>query len=288
MANSIGTSTLSETWRIAYAQSKLNLSLKTALVSEKICKMDRSNSKYIGNPYLTAQTAAAAAVAGTYSVGTATVTDDTLTVSDQVSKGVHLFEFEDTLSRADLFGSFVDDLGAEVALLADQFILNTLANNAGQTYTTDAGGFTNPGNIPKIIGDLTGKVSGYSDMYKGLFLVVENTDVTGLIQAGMTNGFNFADATLNNGFAGVFGGVEVYVVRSGVFTTATIGTLSATNSGKRLFGVKGIHTAAMPGGVQYQEVKVTGKTGREIGVWCNVGAKVWTPKANLLVLITLA
>lgn len=246
-----------------------------------------SGAKYIANPYLTAQTATAATIAGTYTVSSATTTDDTLTVTDQVSRGVHLFEFEDTLSRADLFGSFIDDLAAEVTLLVDQFVINYMAANAGESYSTAVGGFTTPGNINKIIGDLTGKVAGYSDAYKGLFLIIENTDLTGFVQAGMSNGFNFADATLNNGFAGVYGGVEVYVVRSGVFTSSTIGTLSPSNSGKRLFGVKNVHTYALPKGVQYQELKTTGKTGMEIGVWANVGAAVWTQKANLLVLITL-
>jgi len=266
----------------------LDLSLKTALVAEKICRVDRSGARYISNPYLTAITATAAAIAGTYTVSTATTTDDKLTVSEQIAAGVHLFEFEETLSRADLFGSMIADLGAEVALLADKYVVNLMTNNAGQTYSTPAGGFTTPGNINQIIGDLSGKVAGFSDAYKGMFLVVENTDVTGFIQAGMSNGFNFADATLNNGFAGVFGGVEVYVVRSGVFATATIGTLSATNSGKRLFGIKEMAaTYAAPKGIQYDEKKVTLKTGREISVWANIGAKVWTQKANLLVAITL-
>jgi hypothetical protein len=287
MANTIGTSTLSEVWRIKYAQKKLDLSLKTASVSEKCFKKDTSGAYYISNPYLTAQTATAATMAGTYTVTSATTTDDKLTVTDQVSRGVHLFEFEDTLSRADLFSSFVDDLAAETTLLVDQWVINYMANNAGETYETAAGGFTTPGNINKIIGDLLGKVAGYDPARKGFFLIIENTDVTGFIQAGMSNGFSFADAHLNNGWAGVYGGVDIYVVRTGVFSTSTIGTLSASNSGKRLFGVKDIHTYALPKGVQYQELKTTGKTGKEIGVWANVGAAVWTQKANLLVTITI-
>ena len=94
MANTIGTSTLSEVWRIKYVKSTLNLALRTALVAEKICQVDRSDAKYIANPYLTGATAAVAAMAGTYSVSTATTTDDKLEVTDQVTYGVHLFEFE--------------------------------------------------------------------------------------------------------------------------------------------------------------------------------------------------
>lgn len=269
-------------------KAKLDLSLRTALVSEKICKVDRSDSKYISNPYLTALNANVATMAGTYTVDTATTVDDKLTVTDQVESAVHLFEFEQTLARSDLYGSFVDDMTAAVAVKIDYFVLNKITDGATGAYTTAAGGFTTPANINEIIADLTGKVAGYSDTYKGLFLVIENTDLTGFIQAGMSNGFSFADSALYNGFAGRYGGVDIYVVRTGTFATATIGTLSATNSGHRLFGVKGIHTYAAPRGIQYDEKKVTAKTGREIVVWANIGAKVWNHKSALLVDITLA
>lgn len=269
-------------------KSTLELSLRTALVAEKICSVDRTDSKYISNPYLTALDSNVAAVAGTYTVDTATTVDDACTVSDQVESAVHLFEFEQTLSRADLYRSFVDDMTATVAVSIDKFVLNKVLDGATGTYTTPAGGFTTAANINEIIANLVSKVAGYSDTYKGLFLVIENTDLPGFIQAGMGNGFSFADATLNNGFAGRYGGVDIYVVRSGTYVTATVGTLTATNSGHRLFGVKGVATYAAPRGIQYDEKKVTGKTGREIVVWANIGAKVWTPKAALLVDITLA
>lgn len=288
MANTIGTSTLSEVWRIKYFKSTLELALRNALIAEKVCNVDRTNSYYIANPYLTGATAAIATMAGTYAVSTAVTTDDTCTVSDQVTYARHLYEFEDTLSRADLYTSFVDDMTMTVADKADQFVLNKILDGAGESYTTPAGGFTTAANINKIIADLTGKVAGYRDTYKGLFLVVESTDITGFIQAGMSNGFNFADAALNNGFGGRYGGVDIYVTRTGMFSTSTIGTLTATNSGHRLFGVKGTAVYAAPRGIQYDEKKVTLKTGREISVWANIGAKVWTPLANLLVDITIA
>lgn len=287
MANTIGTSTLSETWRISYMKSTLDLALRTQLVCEDICTVDRTEGKYIANPYLTALTASIAAVAGTYSVSTATVTDDTCTVADQVTSSVHLFEFEETLSRADLYHSFVMDMTAAVGVSVDQFVLNKITDGATGTYTTPTGGFS-AANINEIIANLTSKVMGYADMYKGLFLVIENTDVPGFIQAGMSNGFSFADSTLNNGWGGNYGGVDVYVVRTGTFVTSTLGTLTATNSGHRLFGVKGVATYAAPRGIQYDEKKVTAKTGREIYVGALVGAKVWTQKAGLLVDITLA
>ena len=285
--NTIGTSTRSDVWRTKYFKSTLEVALRNGLVCEKICKVDRSNEKYLANPYLTQPTAAVAAIAGTYAVTAFTTTDEAITVTDQVTYGVHIYEFEETLSRVNLYMSLVDDIVAAVKTKIDYFVLNKITDGAGESYDTPAAGFTTPANINKIIADLTGKMAGYAEDYNGMFLVIENTDLTGFTQAGMSNGFNFADSSLNNGFGGIYGGVEIYVVRAGTFATATIGTLTATNSGHRLFGIKNTAVYCTPRSVQMDEKKVTLKTGREVSVWANIGAGVWTPKANLLVDITI-
>ena len=121
-----------------------------------------------------------------------------------------------------------------------------------------------------------------------MYIVLENTDLPGLVAAGATNGFNFADAVLNNGKVGNFMGVDVYIIRSGIFADETVGTATYTNDGHRLFGVKNITTYAAPRGIQMEEKMVTGKTGKEVVVYGYIGAKVWTPKAALTVDITLA
>jgi hypothetical protein len=208
-------------------------------------------------------------------------------VSDQVESAVHLYEFEQTLSRADLYNSFVNDMTAAVAEQVDKFVLNKVLDGAGSSYSTPAGGFA-PANILEIMAKLSGKLAGYAEVYKGLFLVIENSDLWGFTLAGMTNGFSFADATLNNGFAGRMNGIDIYVVRDSTFVTDTLGTLTATNSGHRLAGVKGTACYAAPRSIQYDEKKVTGKTGREIAVWANIGAEVWELKKNLLIDITVS
>ena len=108
------------------------------------------------------------------------------------------------------------------------------------------------------------------------------------MQAQMTNSFSYADAALNNGFLLTYGGVEVYVVRTGTFTNTDIGDHTDQNSGHRLFGVKGVATYASPRGIRFEEKGVTGKTGKEVVCFGYIGAKVWTPKAGLLVDITIA
>lgn len=286
MANTLSTHTL----RQKYFKSNLEVALRAALVCEKICRVDRSDLKTIENPYITQQTAAIQAVAGTYSVSAMTTTDDTLTVADEVIFGTHVFDFERLTSNFNLIADFFDDLTYSVAFGVDKFVLNVLTEDATGAYTTPAGGFTTASNVAVIMSNLLSKVAGYqSGTADGLFLVIENTDVVGFAQAQVASGFSYADAALNNGFMTSYMGVDIYVVRSGTFVSATLGSRSdLTNSGHRLFGVKGVATYASPRGIRYEEKAVSGKTGVEIAVVALVGAKVWATKAGLLVDITLA
>ena len=286
----ITVSTLStHTLRQVYFKSTLEVALRNALVAEKVCRVDRRDLKTIENPYITQQTAAIQAVTGTYSVSAMTTTDDTLTVSEEIVFGTHVFDFESLTSNFDLISAFFDDLTYSVAFKIDQYVLNKILDDATSTYTTPAGGFTSSANISTICANLLSKVAGYqSGIASGTFLVIESTDVVGFAVAQVASGFSYADAALNNGFMSSYMGIDIYVVRTGTFVTATLGTLSAVNNNHRLFGVKGVATYAAPRGIRYEEKGVSGKTGKEIVVSGICGAKCWAPKAALLVDITLA
>ena len=91
--NTIGTSTLSEVWRIKYMKSTLEVNLRKAMVSRAIFNVDESGAFYFANPYGNQPTASVAAVAGTYAVSAVTTTDDTLTVTEQVTYGEHIYQF---------------------------------------------------------------------------------------------------------------------------------------------------------------------------------------------------
>lgn len=283
-------STLStHTLRQVYLKSTLEVGLRNALVAEKICMVDRSDLKTIENPYITQQTAAIQSVAGTYSVSAMTTTDDTLTVADEIIFGTHVFDFETLTSKFNLMEAFFDDLTYSVAFKTDQFVLNKMLDQGTGTYTTPAGGFTSAANISEICANLLSKVAGYqSGLATGFFLVIENTDVVGFAQAQVASGFSYADSALNNGFMSNYMGIDIYVVRSGTFVTATLGTLTATNSGHRMFGVKNVATYAAPRGLRYEEKGVSSKTGKEIVVSMVCGVNVWVPKRSLIVDITLA
>lgn len=287
--NTIGTSTTGTSWRAKYFSSNMQRVLRKALVAEKVCNVDRGDNYYIHNPYTSQPTAAIQANAGTYSVSAWTNTDDSLTVTDEVIYGEHVFNFEQVMANYNLRDTRFDEMAYAVAYGIDYFVVNALCEDATSTYTTPAGGFTTASNIPVIMSNLISKVAGFSESYKGLFLIIENTDIVGFIQTQVASGFSYADAALNNGFIGNYMGVDIYVVRTNTFVSTTIGSRAdITNSGHRVFGVKGVATYAQPRGVTYEEKGVTGKTGKEIAVSANVGFKLWTQMASLCVDITLA
>ncbi len=276
-------------YRDKYRSKSLEQALRNALVCEKICEVDRTDSKRIQNPYGSAPTATVQAISGGYTLATYTNTDDVLTVADEVIVAEHIYDFESLLTQFDMFANRTDEQNYAVAYKIDYFVLNALTEDATGSYTTPAGGFTTAANINVIMSNLISKVAGYADTYKGLFLVVENTDIVGFVQAQATNGFSFADATLKNGWMTNYMGVDIYVVRSGTFVTATIGTRSdIVNDGHRVFGVKNVATYATPRGIRFEEKDVTLKTGKEVVTYGYVGFKLWTPKAALIVDITLA
>lgn len=267
-------------------KSTLDIVLRKALIAEKICSVDRSPVKYIQNPYGSQPTAAITAINGTYNISDYTTTDDTLTVDNEVKYAEHVFDFEDVMSQFDLAESRMDNMMYAVAERIDRFVLNNLCEDATGTYSTPSGGF-GAANINTIISNLASQVMGYAESYKGLFLVIENTEVPGFMSAQMTNGFSYADAALRNGFMTSYGGVEIYVVRTGTFADETLGTKTYTNAGHRVFGVKGVATYASPRGIRYEEKQVSGKTGYEIAVYGYIGFKLWAVKAGLVVDITI-
>jgi hypothetical protein len=277
-------------YRQKYLKSTLEHALRVGLVAQKVCAVDSSDSKVIKAPYQTAPTTTVQAVTtGTYNVSAWTTTDDSLTVTEMFYSSEHIYDFEDVLSDFNIFAARVDDLTYSVMAKIDQYVLNVMGTDGTGTYTTPVGGFTTAANINIIMSNLLSKVAGYAEVYNGLYLVIENTDVPGFIQAQATNGFSFADAALNNGFMGNYMGVDIYVIRTGTFVTTTIGTRSdLAMSGHRLFGVKNTCTYAAPRGIKYEEKSVSGYTGKEIVVYGYIGAKVWVPKAALTVDITLA
>ena len=273
-------------WREKYLSARLQKVLRKATVANAICVRDESGSYYLQNPYSSQITASIQSLAGTYSVSAWTTTNDTLTVAYEIIYGEHIFNFEKVMSKYNLMVERLDEMAYSMGERADYFVLNHLCEDATGTYSTPAGGFTEPANVPVILSNIASKSAGYTDVRNGLFLVIENTDLPGFLQFGVSAGFSYADMVLNNGRIGSPMGIDVYVVRSGTFVDATVGS-AVTNSGHRVAGVKNMATFTLPGGVVYDEKGVSGKTGKEIACNAPIGFKLWTQKASLIIDITI-
>lgn len=286
--NSLSTKTLRDKYRAA----QIMQALRNSVVAEKVCMVDRSDLKTISSPYVTAMTTTVQAVAGTYTPVNFTTTDDTLTVTDEFIVSGQIKGFENIVSNFDLFFAANTAMTNSVVTAIDKWCVNELAAGGTGTYTTPAGGFTTAANVITIISNIIAKTAGFADALNGLYVIVENTDITGIVQSQVSTGFAYADKSAGNGLLGSMMGVDIYVVRSGTFATLAAsgasGTKTWTNSGCRVGGVKNVATYAFPRGLQFEEKGVTGVTGMEVVCYGLVGLKQWTPTAALTIKITLA
>ncbi len=285
MANTVA----SRVYRDKYRSATLDTLLRGAMVTEKVTVVDRSGNKRIQSPYSSTPTVVVQALSGSYTPADWTTTDEALDVTDEFIVGEHIRDFEDVMSNFNLFAARTEQTAFNVAKKIDEFVLNNLCEDGTGTYTTPTGGFVQPSNVNVIFSNIVSQLSGYSEAYAGnMYCVVENTDLVGIIQSMAGNGFQTADATLNNGKVTQIMGVDIYVVRTGTFTDATVGTKTWTNAGHRVAGVKGVSTVAMPGGIKTEEKAVGSKTGMELVTYGYIGFKAWTPRLALTIDITLA
>lgn len=286
--NSLSTKTLRDKYRAA----QIMQALRNAVVAEKVCMVDRSDLKTISSPYITAMSTVVQAVAGTYTPANVTTTDDTLTVADEFIVSGQIKGFEKITSNFDLFFAANQAMTNSVVTAIDKWVVNNLCEDGTGAYTTPAGGFTTSANVNVIFSNIISKTAGYADALNGLYVVVENTDLTGILQSQVNTGFQRADEAATNGLIGNIMGVDIYVVRSGTFvdatTTSVSGTKTWTNAGHRVAGVKNVSTYAFPRGLQFEEKGVSGMTGMEVVCYGLVGFKQWTPTSDLTIDITLA
>lgn len=281
-----------KTYRDKYRAAQIQAVLKNALVAEKVCIADHSELKTISSPYLTAMSTVVQAVVGTYTPANVTTTDDTLTVADEFIVSGQIKGFEKIMSNFDLFFAANQEMTRSVTVAIDKWVVNELTAGGTGTYTTPAGGFTTAANCNVIFSNIIAKCAGYADALNSLYVIVENTDLVGILQSQVNTGFRYADDAATNGLIGSIMGVDIYVVRSGTFataaTTSVSGTKTWTNSGHRVAGVKKVATFAFPRDLQFEEKGVTGVTGMEVVCYGLVGFKQWTPTATLTINITLA
>jgi hypothetical protein len=284
MANTIGTTT----WNQKYFSTLLAKALRRQLVAEAICKVDRSDDKYIYNPYGSTPTTTVQSIGGTYTVSTFTTTNDTLTVDMEFNVSEHIYAHEMILSHYDLYADRMEAMKNSIATAIDSYVLNMLCEAGTGTYSTPSGGFTTAANVNKIFANLTAKVTGYNETYNGMFIVLENSDMAGITEAGATNGYETSDSTINNGKVGRWMGVDIYVTRDSTFTDGGKGGNNWTNDGHRVFGIKGVAMYAAPRGILFEEKLVSTYSGKELFGYGLVGFKLWYNLTDLIIDVTVS
>ena len=261
-----------------------------AAIIKPLVDFRTDNVKYIENPYGDAGTVTQnTSILGTYTVDPFSVTADTLTVTEEFVWSEHVYSFEKIASVADVKGSRMKDAMGQLAYAVDKYALNELCASGTGAYTTPVGGFSQT-NTPTIAANLLGKLVGFAANFSNKYIVIEPSDLPGVILAMANNGFASADRALQNGLL-IPGwlGFDWYVCGASTFVTATLGTTAYTNLNHRVAGVKGLATLLMPGGeMQWMEKEVTGKTGVELALAAYANLKVWYQKAALTVDITLS
>ena len=287
MVNSLST----KTWRDKYRSAQIEQALKAALVAEKVCIVDNSPLYTISSPYLTAISTTVQALAGTYTPVAITTSTDTLTVADEVVAATHIFDFESTMANFDLFYTATRGITNSMVTAIDKWVLNELCEGGTGTLDTPVGGFMAPANVVTILANIISQCAGYADTMNGYYVIVENSDLVGIIPSEAGSGFSFADSALNNGFVKSMLGVDIYCVRDGTFVdaaaTTASGTKTWTNAGHRVGGVKKVTTYASPRGLKFEEKMRTGYTGMEIVGIGYIGFKQWTPTTLLTIDITV-
>lgn len=266
----------SRTFRDQLRNDTLQEILHSATVTEAIADVDRSGKKVIQNPYPSTPTVTIQALAGTYSINTYTTTDDNLTVSQEIILAEQIFDFEESLTAIDIFMNRTMNMAWKIKDKLDTQMLTDILATSGINTLAVTSGFATFG-VLKALGQLQGLVAGYSTAMNEVFLVIESTDVAAFISAQVSTGFNMADMALKNGFMGNYLGVDIYVVRSGQSPTS-----------HRLGGLKRKFTVALPVEWKSFEKEVSGKTGKEVGLFGYYGAKVWHNNLSLVVDVQIA
>jgi hypothetical protein len=286
--------------RKKYALSKIDTVLAKEIISPQIFKVDTGNSKTIESPYFSATTTTGQNIAGTYTPANATTNDDTLTVNKEFINAQHVFDSEQRLSNFDTAKDLMDEMTRSFTEEVDKWALNRAladvqaATASTASFATAAGGITKT-NAMNVIGTILGNLSGYKNSIgQNPYLVIENTELGAFIEAQAAQGFAYADKVMYTGLVRNMAGVDLLVARTGTFVSATVSGDVFTNAGKRLFGVYNKITLAVPSGsrdgkmmADYEELKVSGKTGMELRMVGYGGVKVWTPAKNLSGALTI-
>ncbi len=207
--------------------AKMQVTLQKSLVALKVCNTELKKELKVGDvihrPYVSDMTAVA------YQPGTAvtaqlfTVTDDSITADTKKIVPFYVDDVNELLAKPDYAAAVAEDAAYRLRDDIDSAALalvTAAATDFGATGVATAGFAT--GGTTAVTLSTANVVNFFSEARKGLralnveeagdWIAIVRPSVAQVIEEQAVNvGFNLADATLRNGYAGNFMGFKIYV-----------------------------------------------------------------------------
>ena len=210
--------------------ARMQVNLEKSLVAFKIARTELrdeiKDGDVIHRMYVS-NVGTAAYVPGTDIVVTgATATDDTITIDQKYISAFYIDDIEMLQSSLDYASGLANDASYQLSNLIDTAVFentNTIGVSAlgisGADYvtgTTAAASLTaitaTSATIIQVFNAATKWLRKGNVEQDGSWVAVIGPEVAGVIElAGIANGFNVADASLKNGYAGDFLGFHIYI-----------------------------------------------------------------------------
>jgi len=275
------TATNPELWS-ALLQVPLRKSLVAAETCDTTFEADLTYGDTIHYPYHSDLST------GNYSPGTdvsitdVTATDESLTVDQKKYTAFYLDRIEEIQTRYDLIAAFADEAAYRLKDTIDTAIFAQVTAAASALDDGDIGGTSGSGisattaNIISVFTAARKKLRTMNVEEAADWIAIVHPTIAAIIEELATGkGFQVADATLRNGYAGDFIGFRVYT--SNNLASASYGgaTCKVAYFGK----AKSIHLV-MQAAPKMEIKEEPKKLGRNFIAWCLYGYKVFTKNSN--------
>jgi hypothetical protein len=215
-------------------------------------------------------------------VSSVTATDETLVVNQKKYTAFYIDRIEEIQTRYDLIAAFSDEAAYRLKDTIDQAVFAQVTAAASALDEGDIGGTAGSGisattaNIISVFTAARKKLREMNVEEAADWIAIIPPSVAAVIEELATGkGFQVADATLRNGYAGDFLGFRIYV-------TNNLATVSYGGANCRLAYIgkaRSIHLV-MQAAPRVEIKEEPKKLGRNFIAWCLYGIKVFTKNSN--------
>ena len=266
----------------AFWSARLQIPIQKSLVALETCNTDLASEISYGDtvhvPYIGKLTA------DTYTAGSAmdiqqfSATDDTISINQKKYVAFYIDKVEDLQSKPNYFATLADDAAYQLKDNIDAAVLGEVTAGIEFGESTASTGSYITGTATQTITATSGNIDSiFVDARKALREgnVTEAGDWIAILAPGVASkielnaigsGFNVADSTLRNGYAGDYLGFKIYVTNN----------LTASHA---YIGKRGAIDLVMQKDITTQIRDVSDKLGTNFAFWCVYGYTVFTNNA---------